>query len=195
MSYSVGSIPPIISARGPKALAAYERALKFGRIHDKRVKVSLIGQDRVGKTSLGRSLKGEQFNKEEPSTDGVEMNSPIKNAGTQAWKNLTSQQHTTAFDHKCAELIAREVKERSTEQKPSEKFVKKANEEQTEELVVNENGMSHFCLRPLVFFFDLKFGVTSIALLRPHNHLCIPYRILSLLFRMIAIKIAIIRGV
>ena len=122
------------------------------------MKVSLIGQDRVGKTSLGRSLKGEQFNVEEPSTDGVQMNSPIKNAGTQAWKNLTSQQHTTAFDHKCAELIVREVKERSTEQKPSEKFVKKANKEQTEELVVNENGMSHFCVRPL-FRFEIRCNI------------------------------------
>ena len=113
-------IPRVSWARGPKGLAAYNRALKYGKTHDKRVKVLLIGQDRVGKTSLGKYLKGEPFNEQQPSTDGVEMSSPIKNAGTQAWKNLASRQHKTAFDHKCAELIVREEGNRSTEQRPSE---------------------------------------------------------------------------
>ncbi len=110
------------------------------------MKVALIGKDRVGKTSVGRSLKGEPFNKEEPSSDGVQMNSPIKNAGAQAWKNLPSQQHTTAFDHKCAEVIVKEVKETSTEQQPSEKSVQKANKKQMQGLLVNKNGMSYFYL-------------------------------------------------
>ncbi len=134
--------PTYISARGAKAVAAYKRALKFGETRDKRVKVALIGRDGAGKTSLGRSLKGEPFNKNEPSTDGVQMNPPVKNAGSQAWKNSTSQQHTTAFDHKCAELIAKEVKGISAEQQPSAE----ANEEQTQEQVVNASGMSHFCV-------------------------------------------------
>lgn len=104
------------------------------------MKVLVIGRDRAGKTSLGRSLKGEPFNKEEPSTEGVEMNSPIKNAGTQAWKNEASQQHTTAFDHKCAELIAKVVKDRSAEQQPRAE----ANEKQIQELVINANGKANF---------------------------------------------------
>lgn len=139
-TFTKGLIPTIISARGPKAQAAYVRALEEGRTHDKRVKVLLIGQDRVGKTSLGKSLKGEPFNKEEPSTEGVEMNSPIKNVGTQAWKNPPSHQKTTAFDHKCAKLIARDVKDRPAEQETSER---------SQEPVVNVNGMSFLCLMQL----------------------------------------------
>lgn len=95
------------------------RALKFGKICDKRVKVSMIGPDRVGKTSLGKSLRGEPFNPEEPSTDGVQMSLPVKNAGTEPWKNLDSHQHTTAFDHKCAEMIVKE-KQATEQQPPSE---------------------------------------------------------------------------
>ncbi len=131
------AIPSIISARGPKAVEAYKRALKFGTTYDKRVKVALIGRDRAGKTSLGRSLKGEPFNMDELSTVGMQMYPPIKNVGTQAWKNLPSQQHTTAFDHKCAELIVKEGMERSAEQQPREK---------SEELVLNEKGVSRLCL-------------------------------------------------
>ncbi|XP_022779099.1 uncharacterized protein LOC111320691 [Stylophora pistillata] len=95
------------------------RALEFGKILDKRVKVSIIGPDRVGKTSLGKSLRGEPFNPEEPSTDGVQMSLPVKNAGTEPWKNLDSHQHTTAFDHKCAEMIVKE-KQATEQQPPSE---------------------------------------------------------------------------
>ena len=116
-------------ARRPELQAAYKRVLEEGRTtHDKRVKVVIIGQDRVGKTSLGKSLKGEPFNKEEPSTEGVVMHSPIKNAGTKAWTNSPSQEKTTAFDHKCAELIVRDVKDTP------------------EELETNGSGMSFLCL-------------------------------------------------
>jgi len=71
-------IPAYVLARGIKALEAYQRALKSGRTYDKRVKVLLVGQDRVGKTSLGKCLRGEPFNKDEPSTDGVQMIPAIK---------------------------------------------------------------------------------------------------------------------
>ncbi|KAJ7369732.1 hypothetical protein OS493_036763 [Desmophyllum pertusum] len=67
------SIPLYIQARGDEAKAAYQRALETGTTSDKRVKVMLIGQDRVGKTSVGRSLKGEEFRKDESSTEGVQM--------------------------------------------------------------------------------------------------------------------------
>ncbi|XP_022779098.1 uncharacterized protein LOC111320689 isoform X2 [Stylophora pistillata] len=96
--------------------AAFFRALKLGVICDKRVKVAIIGPDRVGKTSLGKSLRGEPFDAEEPSTDGVQMSLPIKNAGTEPWRNLASQQNTTAFDHKCAEVIVKEELTTSTAQ-------------------------------------------------------------------------------
>jgi len=100
--------PSYVRARGKKAVEAYQRALKSGRIYDKRVKVLLVGQDRVGKTSLGKCLRGEPFDKDEPSTDGVQMIPAIKNAGKEAWKNPASLENTAVFDHKIAAKLAEE---------------------------------------------------------------------------------------
>ena len=105
-----GLIPTYILARGAGALAAYHRALKFGSTFDKRVKVLLIGQDRVGKTSLGKSLKGEMFNENEPSTDGVQMGLPMKNVDIQPWSNSVLPHNTTVLDHKCAGIISEELR-------------------------------------------------------------------------------------
>ncbi|KAJ7361988.1 hypothetical protein OS493_013074 [Desmophyllum pertusum] len=100
------SFPLYILARGDEAIAAYQRALELGKTPDKRVKVLLIGQDRVGKTSLGRSLKGELFRKDESSTEVVQMDMPLKHVGTKPWKNSTEEQEMTAFHHKCALYIS-----------------------------------------------------------------------------------------
>ena len=81
--------------------------------------MSIIGPDRVGKTSLGNSLTGAPFNDKEPNTDGVQMSLPTKNAGTKAWTNLPSHQNTTAFDHKCAEIV-KEEQNRSAEPQRSD---------------------------------------------------------------------------
>ena len=102
-------MPSYVVARGPRAMAAYQRAKATGKTLDRRVKVLLIGQDRVGKTSVGRSLKGEQFRINETSTDGVQMHEPLKNPGVRPWKFSTMQQETTAYHHKCAEYIGREL--------------------------------------------------------------------------------------
>ena len=71
----------------------------------------LIGQDRTGKTSLKRSLKGERFNKDEASTDGVEMDLPLLKVGVQAWKTPQGQgdESSTVFDHRSAQLVARQL--------------------------------------------------------------------------------------
>ena len=112
-------IPTYIQERGEAALAAYHRALETGRTYDKRTRILLIGQDRVGKTSLGKCLRGEPFDKDEPSTDGVEMIPPVKNAGAGAWRNPAFLESTSAFDHKCAEVVTKELLSSSTKQSDS----------------------------------------------------------------------------
>ena len=102
-------IPTYVLARGEKALAAYHRALASGWTYDKRVKILLVGQDRVGKTSLSKSLRGEPFNDAEQSTEGVQMIPPVKNAGSDAWKNPTSLEHTSVFDHKISSVVTEEL--------------------------------------------------------------------------------------
>ena len=96
-----------MQSRGENALAAFHRALETGgSTYDKRVKILLVGQDRVGKTSLGKALRGEPFDEVELSTDGVQMIPAVKNAGKGAWRNLASVEDTTVFDHKVAAKTA-----------------------------------------------------------------------------------------
>lgn len=101
-------------ARGVEATSAYLRALETGKTLDRRVKVYLIGQDRAGKTSVGKSLKGEKFDANEVSTDGVVMHQPMMNAGILPWKNSAMQEETTTFHHRCAEYISKDLQEQQT---------------------------------------------------------------------------------
>ena len=106
-----------MEARGEKALAAFHRALETGgSTYDKRVKILLVGQDRVGKTSLAKALRGEPFDEAECSTDGVQMIPAVKNAGTGAWRNPASVEHTTVFDHKVASKTAENLLSTHSEQ-------------------------------------------------------------------------------
>ena len=104
---SLETLPSYVVARGERAMAAFQRAKATGKTLDKRVLVSVIGQDRAGKTSLVRSLKGENFIASEASTDGVQMHQPLKNPGDQPWKNSVMQDNTVAYHHKHAEFITK----------------------------------------------------------------------------------------
>lgn len=80
----------------------------------------LIGQDHVGKTSVKRSLKGDKFNRDEASTAGVQMDPPLLRVGVQPWKPASqSDEITTVFDHKSAQLVARQLSGGSDEQEES----------------------------------------------------------------------------
>ncbi len=111
------SIPPYILARGAEAKEAYQRALETGKTSDKRVKVFLVGQDRVGKTSVGRSLKGEQFRKDESSTNGVQMDLPLKHVGILPWRNSTEELEMTSFHYKCAQYLSDHLSTVTSEEK------------------------------------------------------------------------------
>ena len=80
------AIPPEITVRGRLALEAYKRALTEGKTCDKRVPVMLIGQERSGKTSLKRSLRGEPFNPAEESTVGIDVDPSHFKVSTEIWK-------------------------------------------------------------------------------------------------------------
>ena len=76
-----------IYARGPQAAKAYDKALTGGKTCIKRIPVMLIGQERTGKTSLKKSLKGENFNEKEESTIGIETDSLYFKVSTEIWKS------------------------------------------------------------------------------------------------------------
>ena len=134
-------------ARGDTALAAYHRAIESGgSTYDKRVKVLLVGQDRVGKTSLGKALRGEPFNEAELSTQGVQMIPAIKNAGTGAWKNPSFLEHTTVFDHKVAAKTAEDLLNKHSEQ-PAKRGTRTEASNKTDQLFVQDGRRpKHFLL-------------------------------------------------
>ena len=140
-------IPAFVRARGEKALAAYHRALETGgSTYDKRVKVLLVGQDRVGKTSLGKALRGEPFDEAEVSTEGVQMIPAIKNAGTGAWRNPASLEHTTVFDHKVAAKTAEDLLSKHSEQPAKRGPRTKASNKTDQFFVEGGKGPKHFLL-------------------------------------------------
>ena len=146
------------------ALEAYRRALETGETYDRRTKIVLIGQDRVGKTSLRRYLRGEAFDKDEASTNGIEMISPVKNAGKGAWRNPASLENTSALDHKCAELVAQELLS-SSEEPTSGKGAtqERSNDDLALKEVINRNGKAKLIIALTLtsFFTDSKYLLTT----------------------------------
>ena len=70
----------------------------------------LIGQDRSGKTSLKRSLRGLVFNPDEDSTVGIDIDPSHFKVSTEVWKaGMKDQQSSVAaisYEHHAAQLIA-----------------------------------------------------------------------------------------
>ena len=121
MFYFMSLVPSDILARGPKAIEAYNNALIDGKACIKRVPIMIIGQDRTGKTSLKRSLKGEKFNANETSTEGIETDPSHFNVSTEIWR--ASKKHKKAdsetnvlFEYHAAKLISESL----TKGKPKE---------------------------------------------------------------------------
>ena len=103
----------------------------------------------MGKTSVGKSLRGELFDESERSTDGVQMFSFAKNAGTADWKNPPYLEDNTVFDQRITEEVIREI--RSTDaQQMAELFG-------DEHEGTSENGKYFFLFLNLIFLgFRLK---------------------------------------
>ena len=80
-----------------------------------------IGQDRAGKTSLKKSLKGETFNANESSTEGIETDPSHFKVSTEIWRtgkkdNKSDTESKFLFEHNMAQLIFETLK--SVEEPP-----------------------------------------------------------------------------
>ena len=96
--------------RGPAAVEAYNKALLDGKAFIKRVPVMIIGQDRTGKTSLKKSLKGEKFNPKEQSTEGIETDPEYFKVSTEIWRTGDNDKESEPFSEAYFEHhIARSV--------------------------------------------------------------------------------------
>ena len=97
------------------AVEAYNRAVLDGKTSTKRVPIMLIGQDRTGKTSLKKSLKGEKFNVKEPSTVGIDTDPNYFHISTEAWRtgekdNVKEPISEVLFERHVAKYICGELK-------------------------------------------------------------------------------------
>ncbi|XP_068741446.1 uncharacterized protein [Montipora capricornis] len=115
MKHEGASVPPEILARGSSAVESYFKALADGRTSLKRVPVMLIGQDRAGKTSLKKSLKGICFDPEEDSTVGIDVDPSYFKVTTETLRTGTvaKQQDAdedTSFDRHAAMKIVHDLK-------------------------------------------------------------------------------------
>lgn len=65
-----------------------------GETLDNRVKVILIGEGQVGKTSVAKALRGEKFEENERSVNGILMSEVIKNAThDKPWRNSATHEN------------------------------------------------------------------------------------------------------
>ncbi|XP_078376831.1 uncharacterized protein LOC144660144 isoform X2 [Oculina patagonica] len=123
------TVPAEILARGPLALESYNKALMEGKTCVKRLPVMMIGQERTGKTSLKKSLKGEVFNAKEGSTDGIEVDPSQFKVTAEIWKTGEKNKETDSeseISFECraaAQLIFKSLKEEENSMNVSESFV------------------------------------------------------------------------
>ena len=114
-----------ILARGPEAVRAFQRALNEGKTRVRRIPIMLIGQERAGKTSLLKSLKGEAFDPQEESTRGIAIDPSLCKVTNEIWKGgQPSGDDATeglSFERQLAKVTIKNLKEMQEEKENSGK--------------------------------------------------------------------------
>ena len=77
----------------------------------------IIGQDRTGKTSLKKSLKGEKFNPKEQSTEGIETGPEYFKVSREIWRTESEPFSEACFDHRIARSVFGALKDKKTHAK------------------------------------------------------------------------------
>ncbi|XP_063960570.1 uncharacterized protein LOC129267982 [Lytechinus pictus] len=119
VSFGGLSAPPEILARGPRARRAYAEAAQAGTKKVFRTRLMLVGQERVGKTSLKKTLTGQGFDKNEAITDGVEttnaceINIQVAKAGGKLWSiHKKGHENEDAKEGEYSKALADEIAKR-----------------------------------------------------------------------------------
>ena len=87
----------------------------------------IIGQERTGKTSLKKSLKGELFNPNEGSTEGIQTDPSYFKVSTDVWRTgknnkETELEPTFSFEHQAAQLIVESLMKKETNTSKAEDY-------------------------------------------------------------------------
>eukprot|EP00057_Strongylocentrotus_purpuratus_P016591 XP_011671065.1 PREDICTED: uncharacterized protein LOC100888891 [Strongylocentrotus purpuratus] len=114
ISFGGLSAPPEILARGWRARQAYAKAAQAGTKKVYRTRLMLVGQERVGKTSLKKTLTGQGFDENEAITDGVEttnsceINIEVTKADGKMWsihKKGTEDEYSKTIADEIAKML------------------------------------------------------------------------------------------
>ena len=111
----ISLVPAEILARGSMAIKSYHKALEQGMTRVVRVPIMIIGQERSGKTSLKKSLKGQLFNPGEESTDLIERDPSYFSVTTELWKagETDTEPHSdvnVSFHNRVPRIIAADLR-------------------------------------------------------------------------------------
>ncbi|XP_072032305.1 uncharacterized protein [Amphiura filiformis] len=129
--------PAEILARGPAAHQAYLEASREGTKAVYRTRLMLVGQERVGKTSLMKNLSGQRFDMTESITDGVDATTLCKVPEDIAkpWKLQDSaiQDFANYVQSQYMDTLCTLMAQRLTELGEREEHIDSADEEQEKE--------------------------------------------------------------
>ncbi|XP_072042860.1 uncharacterized protein [Amphiura filiformis] len=118
-----GVVPVEISSRGRRTLSAYNKAIKFGKNAVYRSRLMIVGQERVGKTSLMNKLLGRRFNQNEETTESIDPSSrcTIDVCHVTNWKEVPNRDPHKIYINAQADCLKEELKNLvSSEQEPEE---------------------------------------------------------------------------
>ncbi|XP_072025629.1 LOW QUALITY PROTEIN: uncharacterized protein [Amphiura filiformis] len=156
-----GDAPAEILARGPQAMLAFQHAANSGTKPVYRTRLMLVGQDRVGKTSLKKSLTGQRNVLGETSTDGIDTmdTCQINVEDAKAWQvhdtnstedNIDSGQQKGILDgssgieeeyaHAIASNIAQELLNQMKNEKKETEIVESENSKENMERKISGEG-------------------------------------------------------
>ena len=106
-------VPPEIRSRGKAAIRHFRAALRDGKTKPHRIKLMLLGDARVGKTSLFRYLTGQEFIDDLACTEGIDtrlISTPdVEPVSDTVWK-VMDVPHSD-FNDKIAQEIVKRVKQ------------------------------------------------------------------------------------
>ena len=111
--------------------AVVSETLKHGKKKNNRISLLFIGQDGVGKTSLKKSLLGEESNEKEPSTVGIEFDvvEVNDNDKSKPWKR-SSDDRFIASENYADGVLGREIAKKMAENKEGPNTGRARNGEQ-----------------------------------------------------------------
>ena len=129
LGHTLAVIPPEIKRRGPQAVEAYRRALRRGKEKIPRCSLQILGEERVGKTSLLRSLTGKNFIEDLDPTRGIDNTLvdtlvDIRPISMAAWEEVNPQDQAKKDDTLLVTGVIGELKKEGVladQQTPREK--------------------------------------------------------------------------